>query len=156
MRYYDASKMRLNNDGIYYMERKINLKGFKYAYISGFYSPTEYSDNLGCYNVRMRVGCNSYLLCETQDKGEAREVINYVQQQVGMNKDVKTYKNAVVDMKYVKDVKLEEENGYKIKIEIENGRTLRVFKSPFKILAQMNFSLVKRDFEKFKQSHLEK
>jgi len=153
MRYYDPNKMELKADGIYYIDRKISLVNFKYAYISGYYSPTEFSDNLGCYSVKLRVGNNSYTLCDTRDKSTAKYVLNYVQKQVGAQKGVKKYNNALISMEHVHNVKLEKEIGYKVKVHIKNGRILRVFKSPFKLVAQIEYNKINYDFQKYKESN---
>ena len=153
MRVYDASKFSFRDGKIYFRGKELKIESLKYCYISGFYSPTEYSDNLGCYSVILRTNSGSFTIAETTNKQEAKKALDYVGKLVEKNKDIKKYNNALVSLKYADKVEMQEENGFKVNITMSTGRKLRVLKSSFKFPAKFQLNKIEKDINNYKSTH---
>ena len=156
MRYQNTENISFKDGGIYYRDKQISLKNLKYVYVSGTNSDTEYSDNLGCYSVVLRTGHDSYVLLETQDKSEAKNMLKDVQKVLPKGQPTKLYNNsALINLDHVVEVKLSDpkkESMHKVKVCMDNGRILRVYRSAFSIPAKMYANTIKCDLKKFKTS----
>ena len=156
MRYQSPEKIEFRDNKIWFKDKAISLRDLKYVYISGANSNTEYSDNLGCYNVVLRTSHDSYLLLETQDKSEAKKMLKDVKQMLPHRQPTKLYNNsALINLSHVVDVKLSDkkESGHKVKVYMDNGRILRVYRSAFQIPAQMYANTIRRDWKIYKQQN---
>ena len=153
MRYQKPERITISKAGVFYGGKAIPLGDLKYVYISGANSVSEYGDNLGCYSVTLRNSHDSYLLLETQDKGEAKKMLKDIKRVLGNRRGIKLYNNsAIVNLEHLVDVKVSkpgQENSNKVKLYMDNGRVLRVFRSAFEMPARIYASTIKADINNY-------
>lgn len=151
MRVYDTSKIGIFDDKITYNNRPIDVDTIRYAYISGYCSPTEYFDNLNCYTVMLRTRTGNFHLLDTTDKKEAKEVLNKIQKMVSGKKSVKRYNNSLVNLVHLAGIEVDSKKGHKVRLKMSTGRILRVYKSAFELPAKVFASKVNKDLDAFRK-----